>query len=254
MDGKASARLPYRFHSWAERVRAIARPLPEHRWGLGAFLIVLAIYILSAVVISAALAPRNRPASATVALIATIAPTLLAAATALGFAARRGNGPRIDFALRLRPGELRTGLRYGGLGILVTVAAVLVWQQIVGENATSAVGVLVVKGDFSVPQAVVLFLYTFLLGPVCEEIIFRGLCWGALARWGPITACVLSTAIFAASHLEPARTLLLLAIGVPIGLARLVTGSTGASMVAHQVSNFLPALALLLLSTRVLSA
>jgi membrane protease YdiL (CAAX protease family) len=58
----------------------------------------------------------------------------------------------------------------------------------------------------------------------------------------------LTTVIFALSHLEPLRTSLLLVIGIPIGLARLLTGRLGASVVAHQVNNFLPALAVLLVS------
>lgn len=252
MEEQARWWPPRRLYEWVERVRALAKPLPEHRWGFGAFLVVLAIYILSAVVISAVLAPGDTQPSATTALIGTVAPGVFTAAVALGISYLRGGGPRTDFALRFSKADLRVGLRYGGIGVLVTIVAVLVWQQIVGEKATSAVGVLVAKGHFSVPQGALMFCYTWLLGPICEEIIFRGMCWGSVARWGPLTAYGLSTAIFAVSHLEPDRTLLLLAIGIPIGLARLVTGSTGASMIAHQVSNFLPALALLLSSTGVL--
>lgn len=69
--------------------------------------------------------------------------------------------------------------------------------------------------------------------------------WGQ-EKWGRFAAFVLSTAVFAVSHLEPLRTSLLLVIAVPIGLARLVTGRLLASIVAHQVNNFLPALAILL--------
>jgi uncharacterized protein len=59
---------------------------------------------------------------------------------------------------------------------------------------------------------------------------------------------VLSTAVFAIGHLEPARTWLLLVITIPIGLARMVTGRLTASVIAHQINNFLPALGLLLVS------
>jgi membrane protease YdiL (CAAX protease family) len=99
-----------------------------------------------------------------------------------------------------------------------------------------------------------MFLYTWLLGPICEEIIFRGLCWGAFEpHWGRWWAFGLSTAIFAASHLEPLRTSLLLVISIPIGLGRLLTGRLPASIVAHQVNNFLPALATLLVALGVMS-
>ena len=97
--------------------------------------------------------------------------------------------------------------------------------------------------------------HVWLIGPICEEIIFRGLLWGAIQRqeWGRWAAFGLSTAIFAASHLEPIRTTLLLVIAVPIGLARLVTGRLPASIIAHQMNNFLPALAMLLVSVGVMA-
>jgi hypothetical protein len=105
----------------------------------------------------------------------------------------------------------------------------------------------------SVSAAIVMFLYLWLLGPICEEIIYRGLLWGAVERlnWGNervgrLAAFLLSTAVFAASHLEPLRTILLIVIAVPIGLARLFTGRLLGSVVAHQMNNFLPAVAILL--------
>ncbi|HTI28052.1 MAG TPA: CPBP family intramembrane glutamate endopeptidase, partial [Kutzneria sp.] len=40
----------------------------------------------------------------------------------------------------------------------------------------------------------------------------------------------------------------LLVIAIPIGWARLVTGRLPASIVAHQINNFVPALGILLMS------
>ena len=56
-----------------------------------------------------------------------------------------------------------------------------------------------------------------------------------------------------AGHLEPLRTTLLLVIAVPIGLARFFTGRLLGSVVAHQMNNFLPALAILLTGLGVLA-
>jgi membrane protease YdiL (CAAX protease family) len=56
----------------------------------------------------------------------------------------------------------------------------------------------------------------------------------------------LTTLCFALAHFEFTRTPLLLIIAVPIGLARLFTGRLGASIIAHQLNNLLPAVALLL--------
>ncbi len=41
----------------------------------------------------------------------------------------------------------------------------------------------VVEGRaMSVSAAVAMFVYLWLLGPICEEIIYRGLLWGAVER------------------------------------------------------------------------
>ena len=49
------------------------------------------------------------------------------------------------------------------------------------------------------------------------------------------------------------RTTLLLVIAVPIGLARLFTGRLPASIVAHQLNNFLPAVATLFVALGLMS-
>jgi uncharacterized protein len=228
-------------------------PVRTHRWGFGAFLFVFAVFVLSAVVIGAivsAVAPEASD-SATVVLLGTIVPTLLATAVALLVTRLRGNGPRIDLRWSFNRDDLRVGFKFGVLGLVCTTLAAIVWSNLVGEgNATSAVGALVDHARMPIAAAVGLFLFVWLVGPVCEEIIYRGLLWGALERlqWGRWAVFTLTTVIFAVSHLEPLRTSLLLVIGIPIGLARLFTGRLGASIVTHQVNNFLPALAVFLVA------
>ena len=230
-----------------------APPVRDHRWGFGAFLAVYGVFVLSAVVIGV-LIGNPRPGaddSITVILIGTILPTLLATATALVLTKWRGNGPRVDLRWSFSRDDLRAGFKFGVIGLVVTTAAAAVWTRVVGEeNATSSLGSLVDDQRMPVLAALTLFSYVWLIGPLCEEIIYRGLLWGALERlrWGRWAVFGLTTVIFAISHLEPLRTSLLLVIGVPIGLARLYTGRLGASIVAHQVNNFLPALAVLLIS------
>nr|WP_229787508.1 MULTISPECIES: type II CAAX endopeptidase family protein [Actinokineospora] len=233
-------------------------PARDHRWGFGAFLAVYAVFVMSAVVIGV-LIGNPRPGaedSITVILVGTIVPTLLATGTALLVTKLRGNGPRADLRWSFRRDDLRAGFKFGVIGLVVTTAAAAVWTRVVGEdNATSSLGSLVDDQRMPVIAAVTLFLYVWLVGPLCEEIIYRGLLWGALERlhWGRWAVFGLTTVIFAISHLEPLRTSLLLVIGIPIGLARLWTGRLGASIVAHQVNNFLPALAVLLISLGVMT-
>lgn len=236
----------------AEATATVEGP-PPHRWGFGAFLLVFAVFVLSAVLIGAIVrmvAPGGAGAAPLV-LVGTMVPTMLAAAVALLVTRLRGNGPRIDLRWSLRREDIRVGLRFGLVGLVCTTVAAIVWTNVVGEeNAGSALGKLVENNRMPALAGIVMFLFVWLIGPLCEEIIYRGLLWGALERlkWGPWAVFGLTTVIFAVSHLEPLRTSLLLVIGVPIGLARLFTGRLGASIIAHQVNNFLPALAVMLIS------
>lgn len=234
-------------------------PDRTHRWGFGAFLFVFAVFVLTAVMIGAlvsAFAP-HAIGSPTVILIGTATPTLVAAAVTLLVTKLRGNGPRIDLRWSMRRDDVRAGLKWGVIGLICTTFAAFVWTSVVGEaNAQSAIGALVDNQRMPTALAIGLFIFVWLIGPVCEELIYRGLLWGALERlkWGRWAVFGLTTVIFAVSHLEPLRTSLLLVIGIPIGLARLFTGRLGASIVAHQVNNFLPALAMLLVALGVMPA
>jgi uncharacterized protein len=236
-----------------------AVPERSHRWGFGAFLSVFAVFVLTAVVIGAVVgifAPQART-SPTVIVIGTMVPTVVAALATLLVTKLRGNGPRIDLRWSMRREDVRAGVKFGFIGLICTTFAAFVWTSVVGEeNAQSAVGALVDNGQMPVGPAVAMFVFVWLIGPVCEELIYRGLLWGALERlkWGRWAVFCLTTIIFAVSHLEPLRTSLLLVIGIPIGLARLFTGRLGASVVAHQVNNFLPALAVLLVALGVMPA
>lgn len=230
-----------------------------HRWGFGAFLVVYAVFVLSAVMIGALVGTVAPEAvnSATVVLVGTMIPTLLAAVTALLVTKIRGNGPKRDLRWSLDRSDLRVGLKFGALGLVCTTVAAVLWTNFVGEeNASSAVGRLVENDRMPLAAAITMFLFIWLVAPVCEEVIYRGLLWGALERlkWGRWAVFSLTTIIFAISHLEPLRTSLLLVIGIPIGLARLFTGRLGASVVAHQINNFLPALAVLLVATGAMPA
>ena len=244
-------------------VRAVGRePEPARsgqRWGFGAFLLVEAIFILSAVFITAIARTSGTDLGNSVAfiLVGSIVPTVLAAAVAVVITYLRGNGPLQDLRLGWDWADVKVGLKLGALGLVLTYVAAVVWSRVVGDqNATSAIGELVDGAALPLGAAVAMFLYVCFLGPVCEEVIYRGLLWGAIERqrWSRWAAFTLTTLIFAASHLEPLRTSLLIVIAIPIGIARLITGRLTASIVAHVVNNFLPGLTLLLVSVGVMPA
>ncbi len=236
-----------------ERLPASATAVTRtHRWGFGAFFLAEAIFLAASVVLAASFEDIGSAGStAGIALaLALILPTLLAGITAVVITLVRGQGPVADFGLRWQRSDIRTGLLVGGAGLFVTVFATALWTRWVGEDANSAVGSLLAGVKIPPALAVLLFFHVWLLAPVCEELMYRGLLWGAMERlrWSRFTVFVLSTAAFAIGHFEPERTVLLLVIAIPIGVARLITGRLTAAVIAHQVNNFLPALGLLLLS------
>lgn len=159
----------------------------------------------------------------------------------------RGNGPRTDLRLRWSWRGLRLGLMFGFGGMLVTIPASLVYTAIVGPEANSAVVRIFGGVRASWPWALVVFLVVVFVAPLCEEIIYRGLLWGAVdRRWGRWAALVVTTVVFALAHLEFARAPLLVVVAIPIALARFYSGGLLASIVTHQVTNLLPGIVLLL--------
>lgn len=222
-----------------------------HRWGIGAYVLVEVLFLGSSFLIAALLAGHGGPSVAAVILGLSV-PTLLAAATALLITRLRGNGPRIDLGLRWSGRDIGAGLLWGLGGLVVSVPASLVYVTIVGpDNATTAVGQAFDGIRVGWPVALGVFVLVAFVAPVCEEIVYRGLLWGAVTKHGANrwVAFAITTVLFAMAHFELTRTPLLLVVALPIGLARAFTGRLPASIVAHQVNNLLPALGLALALT-----
>jgi len=53
-----------------------------------------------------------------------------------------------------------------------------------------------------ISDLLIFFLIGGLIGPVAEEIFFRGVLYGFFRRWGIITALLLSTLIFIVAHIQ----------------------------------------------------
>jgi membrane protease YdiL (CAAX protease family) len=223
-------------------------PVPPrtHRWGLGAYLLAEAVFLLVSAGLAYLIQAFWAQTAGSLALMVLV-PTLCAAATALLITRLRGNGPRIDLGIEWSWRDVGVGAAFGVSGLVLTIPASLIYISIVGPEATSAVGE--VFGDIrSGPVlAVVVLLAVVVVGPACEEILYRGLLWGGVERLaGRWAAFGVSTLLFALAHFEFQRTPLLLVVAIPIALARLYTGRLLASIVAHQINNLLPGIALAL--------
>jgi membrane protease YdiL (CAAX protease family) len=224
-----------------------AGPPRTHRWGLGAYLLVELVFLLTSVAVGVLVVGDGPPRAWTLALALSV-PTLLAAGTAVLITRLRGNGPRADLRLAWSWPDVRLGLLFGIGGLFVTLPASMLYLSIVGPDATSAVGEVFGDVRASLPLALVIFATVVFVAPLCEEIVYRGLLWGAVerlrvGRWVPL---VVTTLLFALAHFEFTRTPLLLVVAIPIALARFYTGGLLASIVAHQVNNLLPGVALML--------
>jgi uncharacterized protein len=247
------SRMPEPRLGLAEAVAAPAGTAPgspPHRWGFGAYLLAEAVFLgTSVLLVLPYVGNHSGPPPPMMLLLSLTVPTLLAAGVALLATVLRGNGPRVDLGLRFDRADLTRGLAFGCGGLVLTIPAAALWSRVVGpEQANSAVAELFAGQRFAVPVAIAVFLVVWLVAPICEEIVYRGLLWGAVERHttGRWWAFGVTTLSFALAHFEFTRTPLLLVIAVPIGLARLYTGRLGASVIAHQLNNLLPAVSLLL--------
>ena len=222
----------------------VAPARPPHRWGLGAFVLVEVVYL--AVSGAFALAAARAEPPVWLILVTIAVPTVLAASLAVLIARIRGNGARTDFRLRWSWRELWIGIAFGFGGLFVTLPAAALYLSIVGSDTTSAVGEVFEGVRATWPLALAVFATVTFVAPVCEEIVYRGLLWGALEqRWGRIVAALVSTVVFALAHFEPVRAPLLLVVAIPIAVARLYTDGLLAGIAAHQVTNLLPGLVLM---------
>ena len=246
--------------------------LPERRRGwhmLGCFLVAELVFVAASVaaVLPAILAtPHPGPGTrlpGSVLVAALVVPTVAAGLVALIGAALLGQGNllerlRSQLSMRWRASDMGIGLALGVLGFAVTVPASMVWASWVGEGeANSAVGEVFRGLRLPLGWGLALFFAVWLVAPACEELIYRGALWRAMEYWRwnrwvifGLTTVLFSLAhpLFAWSHTELLRTPLLVVISLPLALARLFTGNLLASIVAHQVNNFLPAIGLLILT------
>ncbi|MFY9809527.1 MAG: CPBP family intramembrane glutamic endopeptidase [Pseudonocardiaceae bacterium] len=196
------------------------------------------------------------------ALIASLlVPTVAAAVVAATGAVLLVKGNLLErlrgqLSVRWRLHDAGLGLAFGVVGLVVTVPASALWAHWVGKNqANSAVGE--VFGGLRLPLGLglLLFFAVWLIAPVCEEVLYRGVLWRAMEywRWNRWVIFGLTTVLFSCAHLELLRTPLLVVISLPIALARVLTGNLLGSIVAHQTNNFLPAVGLLLITQGVVT-
>ena len=76
-----------------------------------------------------------------------------------------------------------------------------------------------------------------IVAPIAEEIVFRGLLFGYLRRWGVAAALLISTALFAAIHLGPGIPVTQIVGGAVFAIAYHTGGSLVVPVVIHMLGN-----------------
>lgn len=226
---------------------------PGQRWGMPAAAVVLLVNLAGFLILPFVF-DTDAPA---VYVLAIMLPSITAATIAFLISWWRGNGPRLDFGFPTSwielGGQVRSGFAWGSaaLGGGLLLALVVLSRTDLEDQAP-------LGGLFDIPMAwkVVLALWIWLGAPLCEEIMFRGMVWGALERrvtpmkfaWlgNRWVVLVVTAVLFALWHREGWRFVVLVWGGLAIGVARMRSGSVAASATAHSVNNTLPALAILL--------
>lgn len=235
--------------------QAASRRRPGQRWGLPAAAAVLLLNLVGFLVLPF-LVDTDLPA---VFVFAIMVPSIAATLVAFTISRRRGNGPVVDFGLPTSWGEfggqLRTGSVWGAAALVGGfLLALLVLARSDLEDQVPLGGLF----DIPMPWKIVLVLWIWLGAPFCEEIMFRGMLWGALERrvvpmrisWlgNRWVILVVTAVLFAVWHREGWRLIVLIWGGLAIGMARMRSGSVAASATAHTVNNTLPALAILIVA------
>ncbi|MGB6069306.1 MAG: type II CAAX endopeptidase family protein [Rhodococcus sp. (in: high G+C Gram-positive bacteria)] len=237
---------------WRAEQAALERRSGQ-RWGLPAAALVLGLNLVGFLMLGLVV---TSDASA-VFVVGIMIPSLLATGLAVAISMTRGNGPVVDFGLpRSTPeflGHLRSGLAWGGVAVVGGLLLALILLSGIELDDPMPLGNVT---DFAVGWKIALAVWIWLGAPICEEVMFRGMLWGALEkrtrpmpmawlgnRW---VVLAITAVLFAIWHREWWRFVVLLWGGFAIGIARMRSGSIVASTTAHSVNNTLPALVILL--------
>lgn len=131
------------------------------------------------------------------------------------------------------------------LGRWFVIGTALMW---IGSLAGSRVNDLVyriaglqpvdtVTETFHMLPAAVTLLGACVLGPVCEELLFRGLLARRLARYGQRPAALVSALLFALYHANLSQFFYAFALGLLLAYAYFYTGSIKTPIVLHMLFN-----------------
>jgi membrane protease YdiL (CAAX protease family) len=133
-----------------------------------------------------------------------------------------------------------------GLSIATLTINAFYSRVVLQDKDSQAQTTAIVKGLGSTGAKVIGFLAIVVIGPIVEELLFRGYLQTALSkRMKQWLAIVVASCAFAAIHLQPAAFPMLALVGGVFGFLYHRTGSLRVSMALHMLNNGLAYVALL---------
>jgi membrane protease YdiL (CAAX protease family) len=201
----------------------------------GLLLVVLGTLAIVVTIALTSVEPATE--SAPILIISVAASSTILVVAALLFGPRRHGVPLS--ALGLRP---------WGAGQLVlplaVFAAIIIFNGAYGAVVTELGWDVLIppdrpfEPDFQPSQLVLLGLLIIGVGPMAEEVFFRGFIMSGLARsLGPRGGVLLSALIFSLAHVDPAVYLPIFVAGVLLAWLYMKTGSLLACFFAHGAQN-----------------
>ena len=162
----------------------------------------------------------------------------------------KGRGPREDLGLEARPADSWRG-GWVGIALQLAVIPLLYWPllELLDRNSDDLEGpardlVDQVHGFWAV---LLLVAWVGIVGPIIEEIFFRGLLQGALRKRGlsPAWTIGLTGVLFSASHLQGIQLPALAIFGCVAAFLVHRSGRLGPAIACHITFNMVTVIALL---------
>jgi uncharacterized protein len=126
------------------------------------------------------------------------------------------------------------------IGLFFVSGIVAIITSIFFEDVPDAGDQLAVSTQFSVTDLVVFLVTVAIIGPLVEELVFRGLLQKYVhARRGLGAALVISSVVFAIFHFTPVLLAVFFVMGFAFGLAAYATESLYPAIALHSLSNAL---------------
>lgn len=114
---------------------------------------------------------------------------------------------------------------------------------VIYSSVIEAQGFTIPAPDFTIPtetKYLVLFiLYTCVIAPVFEEIIFRGFILKSMMKYGNLTAAIVSSIMFSMFHLNLVQFINPILMGIVFCFITIKSNSIKSSIIAHMFNNSL---------------